>query len=216
MKRMIVAVLGLAWLTLGCDSQEPAPQSAHPETLMDPQSPAMQEQAPDEFNVLFQTTAGDFTVAVERDLAPLGADRFYNLVRHGYYDEQRFFRVLPGFIVQWGMHGDPQIGSVWSESSIQDDPVMESNTKGTITYAKKGIPNSRSTQLFINLGSNGGLDGQGFAPFGKVTDGMESVEAINSEYGQSPDQRHIGTRGNEYLASAFPNLDYIKTARVVD
>jgi len=188
------------------------------EALRNPQSPAMQERAPDEFAVRFQTSAGDFTVAVQRELAPRGADRFYNLVRHGYYDDQRFFRVVPGFVVQWGMSGDPDLTGVWSQATIQDDPVKDSNTAGTITFAKTGAPNSRTTQVFINLGNNTRLDGMGFAPFGRVTEGMEAVRALNAKYGEAPSQQQqrIAKQGNEYLDAQFPGLDYIESARIID
>jgi len=153
---------------------------------------------------------------VERDLAPRGADRFYNLVKNGYYDGQRFFRVVPGFVVQWGMHGDPEVTAVWYNARIPDDPVKGSNVRGTVTFATSGA-NSRTTQLFINLGDNSGnLDRQGFAPFGRVADGMQAVDAINAEYGQRPDQGKIHANGNTYLEEKFPNLDYIKTARIAD
>jgi peptidyl-prolyl cis-trans isomerase A (cyclophilin A) len=217
MRRIPAVLIGLAWLVVGCGSQAKVAETVDTEVLMDPQSAAMQEQAPAEFQVLFQTSAGDFTLDVTRELAPAGADRFYNLVRNGFYDEQRFFRVLPGFVVQWGMHGDPKVMSVWQTANIMDDPVKASNTPGTITFAKTGSPNSRSTQLFINLGDNSSnLDRQGFAPFGRVTQGMEVVEAINAQYRDNPKQQQITARGNEYLTSQFPELDYIKSARIAD
>ena len=186
------------------------------ETLA-PGSTEMRQRAPDDFYAKFETSAGDFIVAVRRELSPNGVDRFYNLVRNSFYDEQRFFRVIPGFIVQWGMHGDPHVGAKWQEASIHNDPVASSNKQGTITFAKTNRPNSRTTQLFINLGDNSShLDGQGFAPFGTVIAGMTAVEAINSEYQEKPNQQYIGERGNAYLRTAFPNLDYIKTAYIVE
>ena len=185
--------------------------------LLDPTSPQMRRRAPDEFHAKFETSAGDFVVAVRRELSPNGVDRFYNLVHSGFYDEQRFFRVMPGFIVQWGLHGDPHVGAKWQEASIHDDPVASSNKRGTITYAQTNSPNSRTTQLFINLGDNSNhLDGQGFAAFGTISQGMTTVEAINSEYREKPNQQYIGERGNAYLRKAFPNLDYIKTAYIVE
>lgn len=219
MLRVYSFILGMALVAAGCGSQEGTSDSSNIDkgVLMDPQSEVMKEQAPDQFAARFETSAGDFTIAVERDLAPQGADRFYNLVKNGYYDGQRFFRVLPGFVVQWGMHGDPEVMAQWQNARIPDDPVKDSNERGTITFAKTGAPNSRSTQLFINLGNNSSsLDRQGFAPFGRVTDGMQAVDAINAEYEQRPDQGQIGARGNEYLEEKFPNLDYIKTASIVD
>lgn len=212
-----ILVAATTWLMVACGSQGESDQATGEKTLADPESPAMRKQAPDQFQVLFRTSAGDFTVEVQRDLAPKGADRFYNLVRHGFYDDQRFFRVLPGFVAQWGMHGNPEVNAQWHAATIPDDPVKGSNTAGTITFAKTNAPNSRTTQLFINLGDNSaGLDRQGFAPFGRVVDGMEAVQAINSKYGQRPDQGQIGKRGNEYLKAEFPELDYIKSARIIE
>ena len=184
--------------------------------LMNPGSPEMTQQAPDQFRARFETTAGDFVIDVQRELSPNGVDRFYNLVRNGYYNDQRFFRVVPGFIVQWGMHGDPEVTAKWYGAPIQDDPVKSSNAAGTVTFAKTNLPNSRTTQLFINLSDNASLDRQGFSPFGTVTEGMESVQAINAEYQQKPDQQQIGNRGNKYLNKLFPNLSYITSAYVLE
>ena len=184
--------------------------------LMDADSPEMKKQAPAAFMARFDTNKGAFVIAVERKLSPHGADRFYNLVRNGYFDGNKFFRVLPGFIVQWGMNGDPAINKIWSESRILDDPVQISNKKGTITFAKPGSPNARSTHLFINYADNTNLDGQGFAPFGHVSEGMEVVEAINSEYKQAPKQGMIFEGGNAYLNEHYPNLDTILSAKIVD
>lgn len=209
-------VTGVVCCTLGCSGSDEAASEVDPGALQDPLSAAMQAEAPAEFSVVFKTSAGDFTVAVERALAPRGADRFYNLVRHGYYDDQRFFRVVPGFVVQWGMSGSPDLTRTWQQATFDDDPVQGSNTPGTITFAKTGAPNSRTTQLFINLGTNTRLDGMGFAPFGRVVQGMDVVQAINAEYGESPNQGQIATRGNEYLMTQFPRLDYIESARLVD
>jgi peptidyl-prolyl cis-trans isomerase A (cyclophilin A) len=174
------------------------------------------EQAPDEFAVQFETSAGNFTIQVTRAWAPHGADRFHALVTSGYFDDQRFFRVVPGFVVQWGMSGDPALTSQWRSAGIPDDPVAESNTRGRITFAATSQPNSRTTQVFINFGDNTNLDGMGFAPFGEVVEGMEVVDAINSEYREQPDQGQIGARGNEYLIETFPNLDYIDKASIAE
>ncbi|HLX71270.1 MAG TPA: peptidylprolyl isomerase [Verrucomicrobiae bacterium] len=174
----------------------------------------LNEKAPDTFKVRFDTTKGAFTVEVTRSLAPNGADRFYNLVKSGYFKDIGFFRVVPGFMVQFGIHADPKVAAAWREANIQDDPVKGSNTRGTITFATAG-PNTRTTQLFINYGNNTFLDGQGFSPFGKVTDGMEVVDKINSEYGENPNQGRVQTEGNAYLKKGFPNLDYIKSATIV-
>ena len=177
-------------------------------------------KAPETFKVQFNTTKGKFTIAVTRSLAPNGADRFYNLVRAGYFTDVAFFRVIPGFMCQFGIHGDPSISAKWREAAIPDDPVKSSNTRGTITFATAG-PNTRTTQLFINFGDNTSLDAQGFAPFGKVIEGMSVVDKINSEYGEGapsgngPDQGRIQMEGNVYLKKDFPDLDYIKSATIV-
>ena len=184
------------------------------QVLMDPQSGDMTKKAPDTFEANFETTKGTFVVEVERKLSPRGADRFYNLVRNGFYNGNRFFRVLPNFVVQWGMNGDPELTRVWYNASIQDDPVQTSNVKGTITFAKQNAPNTRTTQLFINLADNTNLDGMAFAPFGRVVQGMEIVEAINAEYGQTASQQKIGEEGNAYLETNFPNMDYIIEATI--
>jgi len=170
-------------------------------------------QAPASYRVVFTTNKGPFTVEVHRDWAPLGADRFYELVKDGFYDGNRFFRVVPGFVVQWGINGDPAVQAKWRDKTIPDDPVKESNQLGTITFATSG-PNTRTTQLFINLANNGSLDGQGFAPFGQVISGLNVVESLYSGYGQMPDQNQIQMQGNAYLQSQFPMLDYIETARI--
>lgn len=171
-------------------------------------------KAPETFRAQFDTTKGKFTVEVTRSLAPNGADRFYNLAKSGYFTDIGFFRVVPGFMVQFGIHGDPAVSAKWREANIPDDPVKGSNTRGTITFATAG-PNTRTTQLFINFGNNTPLDRQGFAPFGKVTEGMDVVDKINAEYGESPNQGRIQMEGNAYLKSGFPNLDYIKSAVIV-
>jgi peptidyl-prolyl cis-trans isomerase A (cyclophilin A) len=171
-------------------------------------------QAPATFRVLFTTSKGPFTVEVHRDWAPNGADRFYELVQDGFYNGNRFFRVVPNFVVQWGIAGDPAVQAKWRDKTIPDDPVMQSNKTGTITFAKTNEPNSRTTQLFINLKDNPGLDGQGFAPFGQVISGLNVVESLYAGYGEMPDQNQIQTQGNAYLQSQFPMLDYIQTAKI--
>ncbi len=201
-------------LATGCGSDDGTGEP-NKEVLMDPTSEDMKLEAPSDYTVLFETTAGNFEIEVQRDWAPRGADRFYNLVKNGYYNEQRFFRVVPGFVVQWGMSGDPQLTEKWRNAQILDDPIKESNLRGSITFAATGSPNSRTTQVFINLGDNTNLDGMRFAPFGKVSgEGMHSVDNINSEYGEQPSQNQILSRGNAYLEEAFPDMDYIKSARI--
>ena len=219
--RTLTTILLAAVVIAGCgngDSVDAANTDAteRNKVLMDADSPEMKKQAPAAFMARFDTNKGPFVIAVERKLSPHGADRFYNLVRNGYFDGNKFFRVLPGFIVQWGMNGDPAINKIWSESRILDDPVQISNKKGTITFAKPGSPNARSTHLFINYADNNNLDGQGFAPFGHVSEGMEVVEAINSEYKQAPNQGMISEGGNGYLNEHYPNLDTILSAKIVD
>ena len=170
--------------------------------------------APATYKASFDTTAGSFVVEVHRDWAPKGADRFYNLVRNGYYDDTRFFRVVPNFMVQFGINGNPAIQKVWRNANIPDDPVTQTNKRGAITFANAG-PNTRTTQVFINYRSNAGLDKQGFAPFGEVISGMEVVDKINAQYGQEPEQGLIQAQGNRYLMKAFPKLDAIKRATIV-
>jgi len=176
--------------------------------------------APESFQVQFDTTKGKFTVEVTRSLSPVGADRFYNLVKSGFFKDIAFFRVIPGFMCQFGIHGDPAVSAKWRDANIADDPVKGSNTRGTITYADAG-PNTRSTQFFINFGDNVRLDSMGFSPFGKVIAGMDVVDKINSEYGEGapqgmgPDQGRIQMQGNAYLKKDFPNLDYIKSVSIV-
>ena len=175
---------------------------------------ALKETAPATFNVNFVTTAGSFVVQVTRAWAPKGADRFYNLVKHGYYNDSRFFRVVPNFMVQFGINGDPKLQDVWREANIADDPVTQSNKRGFVTFAKRNMPNSRSTQVFINFRDNSPLDGQGFAPFGQVISGMDVVDKINAEYGEEPDQGRIQFEGNAYLAKEFPRLTVMKSVTI--
>lgn len=167
------------------------------------------------YRVELDTTKGPVVIDVDRSLAPNGAQRFYDLVEAKYFDGARFYRVVPGFVVQWGAAGDPTVTKKWNVT-IPDDPVKGSNTPGTVTFAATGQPNSRTTHLFINLGDNARLDAMGFAPFGHVSSGMPAVEHIYSGYGEQPDQAQIGAQGNAYLERVFPRLDYIKTARIVN
>jgi peptidyl-prolyl cis-trans isomerase A (cyclophilin A) len=177
-------------------------------------------KAPATFEARFITTKGDFTIKVTREWSPLGADRFYNLVKHHYYDNTTFFRVLKGFVVQWGISAYPPVTAAWEHAPIKDDPVVQSNLRGYVTYAMGG-PNTRTTQVFVNLVDNKRLDGMGFAPFGQVTDGMDVVDSLYADYGEGapdghgPAQDQIEKTGKSYLDKNFPNLDSIKTTRLI-
>lgn len=181
--------------------------------LMHPAS--LTAKAPDMYEVTFSTTKGDFVVRVTRAWAPVGADRFYNLVRHRFYNEMAIFRVASGFVVQFGLGPSPAVNKVWDNAKIKDDPVSQSNKPGTITFATAGA-NTRTTQVFINLGNNAALDSQGFAPFGEVTSGMDVVQKFYSGYGETTtnDQGNITNGGKAYLEKTYPKLDVIKTATV--
>jgi peptidyl-prolyl cis-trans isomerase A (cyclophilin A) len=179
----------------------------------------LKEKAPETYNVDFDTSKGKVTIEVTRAWAPNGADRFYNLVKNGFYNDARFFRVISGFMVQFGIHGDPAVSAPWRMARIPDDPVKESNKRGYITFATAG-PNTRTTQVFINFRDNAGLDGQGFAPFGRVISGMDVIDKLYAQYGEGapsgrgPNQAQIQSEGNAYLTKSFPQLDYIKTATI--
>jgi peptidyl-prolyl cis-trans isomerase A (cyclophilin A) len=212
MRNRIFTAAAAALLAAGCSSK------TEPEKSMSAPSSKV-ETAPEKFSVNFDTSKGAFTVEVTKALSPFGADRFYNLVKSGYFDGARFFRMLPGFIVQFGIAGDPSISSLFRHSTIPDDPVKTPNREGTITFATAG-PGTRTTQIFINLGDNERLDGQGFSPFGKVTSGMDVVKSFYAGYGEGqprgngPDQSRIENEGNAYLEKDFPRLDYIKKAAI--
>jgi peptidyl-prolyl cis-trans isomerase A (cyclophilin A) len=196
-----------------------APQRSAPRiSLLVPS--AFKEQAPATFKAKFTTTKGDFVVEVTRAWAPLGADRFYNLVKNHYFDGAAFFRVLPGFVAQFGLSARPEVSRAWASANIKDDPVTQSNLTGYLTFATAG-PNTRTTQLFINLADNQTLDRMGFSPFGKVVEGMDVVQQFYSGYGEGapgghgPDQGRIRNEGKTYLDKNFPLLDSIKTAVIV-
>lgn len=189
-----------------------APSKVNRTALLNPAS--LTEQAPATYRARFKTTRGDFVIEVQRDWAPLGADRFYNLVKAGYYIDTRFFRVIKGFMAQWGIHADPQISSAWREMRITDDPVKQSNKPGFISFATGG-PNTRTTQVFINYADNSNLDQMGFSPFGRVTSGMDVVENLFGDYGEGaprgrgPFQGRLQSEGEAYLAKEFPSLDRV-------
>jgi peptidyl-prolyl cis-trans isomerase A (cyclophilin A) len=192
----------------GCSSSEPAKEKA-----------VESSRAPDLFKIKLDTSKGPVVVEIHRDWAPIGADHLYELVKHGYYDGARFFRVLPGFMAQFGLAADPAVTKKWVNARLPDDPVTQHNTVGMLTYATAG-PASRTTQLFINMADNSRLDAQGFAPLGTVISGMDAVMSLYSGYGEGapngagPDQQTITSQGNEYLQAHFPMLDFIKTATV--
>ncbi|MDE2039428.1 MAG: peptidylprolyl isomerase [Elusimicrobia bacterium] len=193
-----------------------APTAANP-ALLSPEK--LNEKAPELYKALFHTTKGDFVVEVHRSWAPNGADRFYNLVKNGFYDDTAFFRVVPGFMVQFGVTGDPQVNAAWRQASIPDDAVTQSNTAGMVTFATAG-PNTRTTQVFVNYGDNASLDQQGFAPFGKVVTGFDIVQKLYGGYGdgapfgRGPDQNRLQTDGNAYLKKDFAQLDYTLKASI--
>ncbi len=196
-----------------------APGTAANPALLDPTR--ADEKAPATYNVKFETTKGDILIKVTRSWAPNGADRFYNLVKIGYFDDAAFFRVLPGFMAQFGINGNPEVNKIWKNSQIPDDPVKESNRRGYLTFATAG-PDTRTTQLFINFADNARLDGQGFAPIGKVVQGMNVVDSIYSGYGEGapqgkgPNQAFVQGGGNQYLKKFFPKIDYVKKASIVE
>jgi peptidyl-prolyl cis-trans isomerase A (cyclophilin A) len=202
-------------------AQAPAPKSpatqpgtpaARP-SLLNPKS--LRAKAPEVFKAQFTTTKGDFVVEVHRVWAPLGADRFYNLVKNGFFTNAAFFRVIPGFMAQFGLSANPNVNKAWENANITDDPVKESNKRGRITFAKTSQPNSRSTQLFINFGDNARLDSDGFAPFGTVTEGMDVVDMIYAGYRERPEQQNITEEGDAYLVKNFPMIDKIKLAKIL-
>jgi homoserine O-acetyltransferase len=238
MSRRIV-LFGLVLIVAGCAGDVPesadadtagesatVPADSMPDAndrlalLLDPTDPRWAVQAPDTYRARFETNEGVFIVEVERALAPYGADRFYNLVRHGYYDGARFTRVLEGYIAQWGLHADPRVTAAWKDVTIPDDPVVRGNTRGTLGFAMRG-PDDRQTQLYINLADNSRNDAEGFATFGLVVEGMEVVDSLYAGYGSEAGggmraglQGPVEQGGNEYLSENYPLLDYIVTARI--
>jgi len=214
MKHYFTVVCAVAALC-GCSSSP----TKSPETSAAAVEPKKAVTAPAQFNVKCDTSKGAFTIEIHRDWAPRGVDHFYELVQERFFDDARFFRVVRNFVVQFGINKDPKVTSLWGRLNLPDDPVKQSNVRGTITYATAG-PNTRTTQLFLNLANNRMLDSQGFAPFGKVTDGMAVVDALYAGYGDmppggaGPDPTKIETQGNDYLERYFNRLDYVKTARI--
>jgi len=189
--------------------------------VANPPATAMNERAPDTVRVRFETTKGPFVVEAYRAWAPHGVDRFYQLAKMGFFNDTRFFRVIGGFMAQFGMSGDPGVTAAWQDRSIPDDPVVHTNERGTVTFAAKSAPNSRTTQLFVNYRDNSNLDGMGFSPIGRVIEGMAVVDSLYSGYGegapdgQGPDQMRAMSDGNSYLDSSFPKLDRVTKATIV-
>lgn len=216
--RSTAGVALVAALTLAAAGTATPEQTAKPGALKTPA--ALKETSPATFTANFDTSAGPFVVTVHREWAPHGADRFYNLVKNGFFTDVRFFRAIPNFMVQFGIHGTPAIAAVWREARLPVDKVVQSNRRGFITYAMGRTPDTRTTQVFINFRDNTNLDALGFAPFGQVTSGMDVVDKIYTGYGEGPpsgagpDQGRLQGEGNEYLLKSFPKMDYIKTATI--
>lgn len=185
------------------------------QALMDPSQ--LTEQAPAVYRARVETSAGVFVVEVNREWAPLAADRFFNLVKHGFYDDVRFFRVRAGFMAQFGLNGDPEIQRRWQSANLRDEPPKQSNLRGFVSFTKESLPNTRFTQVFVNTVDNSYLDEQGFAPFGRVISGMDVVDKLYSGYGRQnePDQRRIIREGNAYLQKEYPKLDFVRRATIV-
>ena len=240
-KLAILLVAGTLGIAAQAAAQTPAPAPVKPKTATAPKAstttpktatarsydrallrPALlKDKAPETYQVKFVTTRGEFTVSVTRAWAPIGADRFYNLVKHHFYDNASFFRVVPNFVVQFGINAYPPVSAAWQNANIaniKDEPVVGSNKRGYLTYAKTSQPNTRSTQIFINLKDNAGLDRQGFSPFGVVdAEGMKVVDMLYDQYGDSggPDQDQIAKQGKPYIDKGWPKLDSIKSATLV-
>ena len=206
-------------LTVACGESRPRPAGDSANTIALPNAAAA--PAPSVFYVRFETSKGPFVVEAHRDWAPHGVDRFHQLVQSQYFDNVGFFRVVSSFMAQFGMHGDPTVNAAWENLTIPDDSVVQSNRRGYVSFASLSTPNSRTTQLFISTVNNRPLDEMGFAPIGRVVEGMAVVDSLYADYGdappggQGPDQTRITAEGNGYLEREFPKLDFIRTARVV-
>jgi peptidyl-prolyl cis-trans isomerase A (cyclophilin A) len=212
--RSLAAAVLLFFATIAASASFAAPQEGVNPRLKDPA--ALTEQAPATYRARFETSQGVFVIEVHRDWAPNAADRFYNLAKNGFYDSARFFRVLSGFMAQFGLNGDPEIQRAWTLAGLPDEPTMQSNMRGFVTFARESSPNSRYTMVFINYKDNSYLDSEGFPPFGQVVLGMDVADKLFSGYGRTnvPDQRRIVSEGNAYLAAEYPKLDYIRRARI--
>ena len=209
-QRMVAALAAVAAATVSLGAQDKAAKLRNPAALT--------EAAPATYKANFDTTKGTFVVTVHKDWAPKGADRFYNLVKNGFFDEIRFFRVIPNFMAQFGIHGTPAVSAAWQGARITDDPVKQSNKRGYVTFATAG-PNTRTTQLFVNYGDNASLDKQGFSPFGEVTSGMDVVDKLYNGYAEIYKRSDFQlpkfmSEGNAYLEKQFPRMDYVKAATI--
>lgn len=210
--QLVLATLAVAATAAACHRGEGA--------LLAPNTAQLAQHAPDSFRVEFTTSKGKFVVKAFRAWAPNGVDRFYYLARNHFYDGERFFRAMPNFVVQFGLHGDPRVNDVWQDMRIPDDSVKQSNQKGFVTYAMGG-PNTRTTQIFINLNDNKRLDPLGFAPIGRVVEGMDVVDILYTGYGdgpprgKGPEQDKIRTQGDAYLKRDFPLLDHVTRTKVI-
>ncbi len=219
MKVQTLALAAFIGLMAGCGGATEEAPSEPRNPLLYPKS--LHETAPETFLASFETTAGDFTIAVRREWAPLGADRFYNLVKNGFYDDQRIYRVVEGFMVQFGIHGEPLVDYQWHDELLLDDPVVATNSRGRVSFAKGGA-NSRTVEIFISYRNNSDLDALGFSPFGEVVEGMDVVVAFYSEYGDGPPrgdgvyQAQAHASGEEYFAAEFPELDRVLRAWIDD
>lgn len=216
----LVVLAALAVAACGGDGDGAGSDEAA-DPLLRPESPEANRRAPDVYRVRFETSEGPFTVEVRRSWAPRGADRLYNLVRLGFFEGSRFFRVIEGFVAQFGLSGRPEVDSVWRRHPVPDDSVRQSNARGTLTFASAG-EDTRTTQLFVNLADNPRLDGMGFAPVGRVVEGMDVVDGLYAGYGEGaprgsgPSQARILREGNAYLEESFPELDYVEEARILE
>jgi len=220
---MMLVLVGVLSAVAVVQAEEDAAEAQSPDksVLLDPSHESWSRQAPDIFRVKFQTSKGDVVIEVTREWAPLGADRFYNLADNGFYDGCKFFRVIDGFMAQFGINGDPKVSAVWRDQRIKDDPNTQSNSRGRVTFAMGG-PDTRTSQLFISFGDNSFLDTQGFSPFGEIVEGMDVVDELYADYGEGaprgrgPEQGRVQHEGNAYLEAEFPELDSIISARVVE
>jgi len=212
MRSRLSLVLFLATSAASASFAAPA-QAVNPK-LKNPA--AFTEQAPATYRARFETSQGIFVIEAHREWAPLAADRFYNLVKNGFYNDARFFRVLSGFMAQFGLNGDPDVQRAWTNAGLPDEPTRQSNLRGFVSFARESSPNSRYTMVFINYKDNSYLDSEGFAPFGQVVAGMDVADKLYSGYGRTnvPDQRRITSEGNAYLSAEYPKLDYIRRARI--